>query len=242
MQTQTDDDHTGEAGQSAGGKGSPADVYTNLAVAYMKEDRMDVALGKIKQAVKADPRDSNAHNVMALIYQRLAQEALAEKHFKRAISLDKRNFYALNAFGSYLCGRKRYGEAYGHFDQAVVNPLNRNKEIALANAGICAYKEGKRELADTYLRKALNANPRHHQALAQMAEVSYDAGDYGLAQSYLKRYSAIARHTPATLWTGVRTERKLGGGDQEASYRLLLKNRFPDSNEVRMLRDLDKQL
>lgn len=235
------DDATGEAGNIKPKGDNRAELYTSLAMEYMKQGRLDIALQKIKQGVQADSRNSNAHNVMGLIYQRLGQADLAEDHLKRAVSLDRHNFYALNAYGSFLCGLKRYGEAYVNFDNAVKNPLNSNKEIALANAGICAYEEGKRDRADTYLRDALAANANHAPALAQMAEISYDAGDFMAARAYLQRYLQVAQHTARTLWVGVRTENKLGDRDKEASYRMLLRNTFPDSKEFRLMRELEQK-
>ena len=230
-----DDDQTGEEGSNKPKQDNPANIYTSLAVEYMKQGQLDVALRKIKQAVKVDPKSSNAHNIMGIIYQRLGRGGLSEQHFRRAIKLDNHNFYALNAYGSFLCGRKRYADAYRQFDDAVKNPLNRNKEVALANAGICAYGEGRRSMSDEYLRKALSVSPGYYPALAQMAEISYDLGDYMSARAYLKRYQAVARHTSKTLWVGVRTEHRLGDRNAEASYRLLLRNRFPDSNEYRLM-------
>jgi len=238
MPTKNDDDQTGEAGRVKSNSESPAKVYTSLAVEYMRQGRLDIALQKIKQGVNADPRDANAHNVMGLIYQRLGKEHLAEKHFRRSIRLDPHNFYSLNAYGSFLCGKKRYADAYEQFDKAVKNPLNRRKEIALTNAGLCYFAENKRSEAESYLRKALQANPRHAPALAQMAEISYDLGDYASARRYLKRYRSVARHTAKTLWVGVRTERKLGDRNAEASYRMQLRNRYPDSKEFRLMREM----
>ena len=236
-----DDDQTGEAGSNKTQRGGSANIYTSLAVEYMKQGRPDIALRKIKQAVAADPNNSNAHNVMGVIYQRLGRDALAEKHYRRAVKLDKHNFYALNAYGSFLCGRKQYAEANRQFNNAVKTPLNRNKAVALTNAGICAYGEGERSVADSYLRSALSANPRYSPALAQMAEISYDLGDYVSARAYLKRFLAVSRHTAKTLWVGIRTEQKLGDRDAEASYRLQLRNRFPDSKEFRLMRQMSRQ-
>ena len=236
-----DDDQTGDVGKARSVKESPAQIYTSLAIGYMREGRMDVALRKAKQAVNADPNHSNAHNVMALVYQRLGQNQLAEKHFRRSVSLDKRNFYALNAYGTFLCGRKRYADASVQFENAVQNPLNRNSEIALANAGICAYQEGKRTQAESYLRKALSKNPRYAPALSQMGEVSYDLRDYMSARAYMQRYTRVAKHTSKTLWLGIRIENKLGDRNAEASYRMLLKNRFPDSKEILLLREMDQR-
>jgi len=46
-----------------------------------------MALRKTGNAVAEDPDNPQAHNLMALIYQRLGQGRLAEQHFRKAIGL-----------------------------------------------------------------------------------------------------------------------------------------------------------
>ncbi|MBF0256516.1 MAG: type IV pilus biogenesis/stability protein PilW [Gammaproteobacteria bacterium] len=241
-QTQTGiDDQTGQAGQVAKASDGRADIYTNLAVSYMRENRLDIALQEGKKAIAADSNSANANNVMGLIYQRLGQNALAENHFKRAIAIDPHNFYALNAYGSFLCQLHRFEQALVQFDQAVKNPLNRSREVALTNAGICAYGAGNKEKADDYLRTALSNNSRHAPALAQMAELNYDRGDYQAARDYLLRYEQVAQHNPKTLWTGIQTAHRLGDKKARSKYAELLRKQYPDSPQMRMLRDLEKR-
>lgn len=235
------DDQTGQAGQASKPGDGRAEIYTNLAVSYMRENRLDIALQEGKKAIAADPKNANAHNVMGLIYQRLGQNGLAENHFKRAIAIDPHNFYALNAYGSFLCQLSRFDQALVQFDNAVKNPLNRVREVALTNAGICAYSSGDKDKADVYLRDALNNNGRHAPALAQMAEVNYDRGDYQAARDYLLRFEAVAGHNPKTLWTGVRIAKRLGDRKAEKHYAEKLRKEYPDSHQVRMLRELDKR-
>jgi type IV pilus assembly protein PilF len=232
------DDQTGQAGRVSQPSDGRGDIYTNLAVSYLGQNRLAIALQEGKKAIAADPRNANAQNVMGLIYQRMGQHALAEKHFKQALAVDPHNFYALNAYGSFLCQQRRVGEAFLHFDNAVKNPLNPSKEVALANAGICAYSNNDREKAEGYLREALTANGRHVPALAQMVELSYDRGENQAAKEYLERYASAAPHTPATLWAGVRIERRLGNKKAEAQYAKLLRQQFPDSQQVQMLREM----
>ncbi|MEO5342037.1 MAG: type IV pilus biogenesis/stability protein PilW [Gammaproteobacteria bacterium SHHR-1] len=234
------DDQTGQAGRASKPSDGRAEIYTNLAVSYLRENRLDIALQEGKKAIAADPDNANAQNVMGLIYQRLGQNALAEKHFKRAIAIDGHNFYALNAYGSFLCQLRRFDQALAQFDQAVKNPLNRSREVALANAGICAYGAGDKDKADIYLRSALSNNSRHAPALAQMAELNYDRGDYQAARDYLLRYEQVAQHNPKTLWAGVRIHQRLGQAKAQKAYADKLRKAFPDAIQVRMLRDLEK--
>ncbi len=239
-QNKNDVDAMGQAGNPHAKLNSNSSIYSNLAIAYMRENRMDIALQEGKKAVAAGPNDANAHNVLALIYQRLGQDGPAETHYKKAVSLDSRNFYALNAYGSFLCTRKRVDEAIKNFEAAVTNPLNRQPEFAFTNAGICAYTNGDKQRANDYLRKALSANANYPPALAQMAEIQYEMGDTGMAKNYLSRFERVGRHNASTLWTAYRIESRLKQKKTASRYRDLLRKQYPESKQVSLLRQMEK--
>lgn len=224
-------DATGQLGavQAQG----PADVYVDLAIAYLQQRQYQVAMQNARKAVAVAPRNSAAHNALALVHQSLGQTAEAERHFSEAVSLDPKDPFANNAFGSFLCGQKRYEDADRYFNQAIANPLNPQRWVPMTNAGACASSKGDNEAAEVYWRRALQINPRFAPALKRMALLSFDKQSYLSARAYLQRYLEVAPHTAETLWLGIRTERKLGDTDQSASYELLLRERFPDSLEAR---------
>ena len=68
-----------------------------------------------------------------------------------------------------------------------------------------------------------------------MSGISYDLERYLPSRGYLQRYLEIAKHTPKSLWLGIRIERELGDRDALASYALQLENGYPDSQETRLL-------
>jgi type IV pilus assembly protein PilF len=74
-----------------------------------------------------------------------------------------------------------------------------------------------------------------------MAAISYEDAQYLPARAYLQRYLVVARHTARSLWLGIRIERKLGDVDAVASYALALSNRFPESDEARLLRESERR-
>lgn len=230
------EDSTGDFGQNQT-KGA-GDIYVKLAVAYMEEGQLDVALRKAKQAINVEPSNAQAHNVIALLYERLGENNLAEQHYVRGLELQPRNSYLLNAYGTFMCNREKYEQADELFQRAVANPLYKTPEIALTNAGICIGRSSDKARSEKYMRMALEKNPRFAPALIQMGLLSYEAGNYLSARAYLQRYSATAAHTAASLWLGVRTERELGDRDSEGSYALRLRNNFPDSQEAKMLMEL----
>ncbi|MET0048354.1 MAG: type IV pilus biogenesis/stability protein PilW [Sedimenticola sp.] len=233
-------DDTGGYSQTNRPSGA-GDVYVQLAVAYMNKGQLDVALTKARQALAVEPNNPSAHNVIALLYDRLGERGLAEHHYQKGIGLAPRNSYLRNAYGTFLCAQKRFDDANHQFMEALSNPLYKTPEVALTNAGICAKRIPDAVKAESYLRQALERNPRFSVALGQMAQISLDKGEHLSSRAYLQRYLEVSQHTAATLWTGIRTERVLGDLDAVASYSLLLKNRFPDSREAQLLMESERE-
>lgn len=231
-------DNTGRFGQDS--QTGAGDVYVKLAIAYMREGHLDVALKKAKQALSVEPANAEGHNVIALLYDRLGERDLAEKHFVRSLKIESKNSYVLNAYASFLCQQQRFTEADQYFLKALENPLYRTPEVALTNAGICAARDNDLKKAEGYLRRALTFNPDFSLALIQMAQISFQSGENLSSRAYLQRYLAQARPTPASLWLGIRNERLLGDQNAVSSYSLMLKNNFPDSREVQLLRDMER--
>ena len=118
------------------------------------------------------------------------------------------------------------------------NPLYDSPEIALTNAGLCLLKDNPGS-AEAYFVKALNKNPDFSYALLQMADISFSRGQYELSHQFLERYKKNANHTPKSLWLGVRVYSELGYKDDVSSYALLLKNKYPDSNETKSMMEWD---
>jgi type IV pilus assembly protein PilF len=224
-----------------GSSKSHADIYVRMAIAYMQEGQLDVAMQRIKHGIEVDPNNGEAYNVLALLYQRLGENRLAEENFERAIRLQSRNPYIRNAFGSFLCSQKRFNEADEQFRAALGNPLYRTPEIALTNAGICAQDRNDLAAAEEYFRHALEHQPLFPQALLQMAKLSYDKGELLAARGYLQRYQEVAKHTPESLWLGIQIERKLGDKNAVASYEMLLRGNFPDSKEAHLVQESHTQ-
>ncbi|NIR61601.1 MAG: type IV pilus biogenesis/stability protein PilW [Gammaproteobacteria bacterium] len=221
----------------------PAMINAQLGIAYMREGKNELALGKFNKALDADPDLIDAHMGVAVLYERLGQEGKAERHYRRAVELapkTPKNATARNNFGQFLCARGEVGRALEQFEAAVANPLYERPEIPHTNAGICARRDGKVEQAERHLRAALRANPRFDRALLEMADLSFEQGRHLPARGFFQRYAAVADHTPESLWLGIRIERALGDDDAVASYSLLLKRKFPDAEETRLLHDFDK--
>ncbi len=209
----------------------------NLGVEYMRQGYYEKALDKLNRAVDADPDYALAYNALGVLYQLLNDPLTAETNFKKSLKIDKNNSPALNNYGQFLCKQDRYEEAEEYFLAAANNPLYSTPEIAYANAGSCAYLNGYTDVAVGYFEKSLSNNPAIPLALSQMAQIRFDAGEYAMADDFLDRYLMISRHTARSLWLGIRIQRQLGDLDKLASYSLLLRNKFPGTDEVKLFND-----
>lgn len=217
-----------------------AQANLDLGIAYMQQGDNRAALDKLTRATIAKPDYAPTYNVLGVFYQRIGDYEKAESNFKKSLDLDADNFDTLNNYASFLCQTDRYEEAHAIYLSAADNRLNSRPEIALANAGQCAIKHGDPESGEEYLRRALAKNPQLAPALLQMADISYEQGEYLAARDYLQRCLAITKHTPRSLWLGIQIEQQLGErGDRNAvsSYALLLRNKYSDSREAQMLKE-----
>ncbi len=214
-----------------------AEINVKLGIGHMREGNYETALKKLKRAIQQDPSYPDAHSVLGLLYQKLGEKQLAEQHLKKAIELRPDHAGALNNYGQFLCAQGRADEGAAMFLRAVENPLNPSPEVAYTNAGLCAYNNGDRDSAESDFRNALQRNPRVAPALLHMSRISYEQGNYLSARGYLQRYLELTRHSAQSLWLGIRIERELGDKDTQSSYELLLRNNFPDSDEVRLLNE-----
>ena len=206
-----------------------------LAVEYIRQGRYQDALLKLEKAKHAEPDHADTYSMFGLLYQRLGQIEPAEANFRKSLQLDKGNPEYLNNYGQFLCWQGRYDEAEKTFLEAAQNPLYITPEAAYTNAGVCALANRDTAKARRYFAQALERDPSVPGALIAMTELEYAAGDYSAADHYFGRYERAAEHTSRTLWLGIRIKQRIGELDARASYVLLLRGKFPQSDEALLL-------
>lgn len=216
-----------------------AETNVKLGVGYLQQGRRDLALSKLQRALELSPNLASAHNAIAIVYDQLGQLDEAGQHYQKAVSLAPKDSGVLNNYGTFLCKRNQLNEAEQYFLRALENPLYETPALAYENAGLCAVRVPNTVKAEKYFRDALQINPRLPASLYQMAIISSDRGDYLPARAYLQRYAAVAKHTPQSLWLGVRVEQMLGDKNAVASYALQLRSTYPDSQEAQLLQKSD---
>ncbi|NKB35923.1 MAG: type IV pilus biogenesis/stability protein PilW [Gammaproteobacteria bacterium] len=217
------------------GTNKAAMANLNLGIEYMRIGEYEKSLEKLDRARAADPDFSGTYNAYGLLYQAIERPDDAEKSFKKALKLNPSDSNTMNNYGRFLCEIDRSEEAEAILLRAAANPLYSTPEIAITNAGSCAFKKDRLADAERYFRQAIELNERNPTALLQMSQLSFDQKKHLSARAYLQRYLSVSRHNAASLWLGIQIENILGDKDALSSYKLSLKNNFPDSDEAQRL-------
>lgn len=218
-----------------------ADLNAQLGNGYLAQGNYELAKTKFEKALKFNPHLAAAHAGYGLLWARLGEPDKAEKHFKLALKREPHNSEVLNNYGTFLCSQKQFEKAEKQFMAALNDPLYKTPEFAYTNAGRCSLLNSDYDKAEAYFGKALQANPHFSDALLQMSIISKHRGNYRLAYAYMQKYEVDGTHTPESLWLAIQLASRLGNKDAAASYRLLLKNKFPDSKQAEFLKAKSEQ-
>lgn len=214
---------------------SRARIRTELAAGYFEARNFGVALEEILTAIRTDASYGPAHNIAGLIYAELRDDRQAELHFQQALRLNAADPDANNNYGLFLCKRAREDQGIKHFLDAVRNPLYQAPDRSYVNAGLCARQRNNSAAAEDYFRSALKTNPGNILAIYQLADLAYLRGNFGETRAHITRLLPVASQSAEILWLALRTERKLGDANSEASFALQLRRHFPNSREAQAL-------
>ena len=212
-----------------------ANTHVMLAASYLQRGQLEVANEELKSALSEEPDNSQANNMMAVLQWRLKNYDQVERLFRKSLDSDPKNSSAHHNYGAYLCDRGRLDDGIKQFEAAIKDPLYPYTADVYLNAGVCEMKKPAPAAAEKYFREALRVNPKLPAALYQMAKLSFDTGRTLSARGFIQRYFQATGETPEALLLAVKIEHALGNKNAEASYALLLRNKFADSPEAAQL-------
>jgi type IV pilus assembly protein PilF len=212
-----------------------ARIHTDLGSGYFGQGRIAVALEEFSTAVQIDSGYAPAHNGLGLVYAALREDDKAENSFRRSLQLDPESSESHNNFGTFLCSRNRVDDSIKEFLAALKNPLYNSPESAWLNAGICALKKGDDKSAEGYLKNALQAQPDLIGAHYHLASLYFNRGEQTLANEHMQLFMRNGNPSPEALLLGIRIAREVKDRNAEASYSMLLRNKFPNSEQAKAL-------
>ncbi len=223
----------------AGSARQTAEINTSLGREYMDRQQYEVALDKLKKAISADPGYAPGHTMIAVLYERLGEIDLAERHYRKAVEAAPSNGDVNNNYGVFLCSTGQGGAAERYFLQAVKDPFYTTPEIAFANAGSCMLEEENLDKAEKYLRQSLDYDNKFPDALLAMAGLEYQTDNYMGARAFLQRFESFGTENAESLWLGMRIETRLGDGRAARNYEARLLSRYPESGQAARARGVN---
>ena len=218
---------------------APAEIYAELGAAYIQRGAYDLALARLHRAIEKDPDYADSYQYLGELYGRLEQWETADEYYRKALEMDPSNAQAHNNYGVFLCRRGRYDQAEEQFFLVLKDPFYQQPGKVYENMGLCAMDAKQPAKAEQYFVKALEKNPLQAAPLLYMAQMRLDARDYKGALSYVERFHIVGGYNPEVLWIGLNAARRLGDVDEEATFALLLRNKFPSSPQTALLLESD---
>ncbi len=207
------------------------DSHVTLALKYIESQNRESARHHLRKAFEIDSDSVEATFAMAMLYQLEGEPEMAEEYFKKTLRLDSDYTRARNNYGVFLYSRERYEDAYEQFEAAAADYDYDNRAQAMVNLGRTAMHLDRLEKAESVFLQANRLNPAMPTVKYELASLYFEQKNYAQAKTYLEAYDQIARPAPQTLLLGIKLERIFGNQGKEDSYALLLKNRYPYSEE-----------
>ncbi len=213
-----------------------AALNAQLAIEYLKLDKLASARDFAERALKQDPDSANVQLSAGLVYERLNEMPKAEHAYSAAARIGRRDPNMQNNYAGFLCrtGKTAAGEKL--FAQVARDPLYQTPEVALVNAGVCLHSAGDVVDAERYFDRALAIRPNMPEALLQLANIAFERGDAAQAHELIQRDLSVNPPTAELLWLGLRVERKLGDSAAAANFARRIQVEFPDSEQARRMR------
>ena len=191
-----------------------AKALTSYSSSHLEDKaNNEKVIALLEDAVKIDPQFAEAHAKLGLAYViRLFLFAPQETDLQQKAYLAIEHAFRLNpnlAEAYEARGRLRW-TAFNHFP----------------------HQDAIRDF-----RQALKINPDLRSANFQISKIYLGRGDTVLAEKYFKQGMVGGNPTAEMLLVGIRIARAQGDKNNESSYALLLRNKYPNSEEAKKLRE-----
>lgn len=209
-----------------------AEANAELGKSYLQRGDYEIAMGKLRKALKYNAESVNANHYIAELYRRLDKMEDADRHYKRAISYSVNDSALYNNYGVYLCGEKRVDEALLQFDNVLKDPVYRFPELVYENMGLCMLQNGRTDKAEESLRKAISVNPKLPSSLFELSKISLQRDRLFSARAFINRHLEVAGPSAENLWLAIEIETKLNDTTAVTNYRAQLMQKFPLSEEA----------
>ena len=216
------------------------DNYIQLTVAYFDTDDMPNARRNLANALEIDDRNSEAYNVLALIFQREGDQQLALENFRRSIRLDRANSRARNNYAALLFATGDYETAFDELETVTEHTMYDGRAVAFENLGRSALKLGRVSDAEAAFQRALQLNSNLYVSSVVLALLLAQRENWQGARLAFQRYLTTTDfygipHTPRALLAGITIEGQFQNQELVNDFTRILTTLYPESPEYAAL-------
>ncbi len=165
-------------------------IIYNLAILEYELNNMNKSLAYLKDYIKENPKDKDAHELLFQIYRAKKMDDMAYKEAETLISINPRLTYPYYFIFSYLWPKGRCDEIIPLINKGIrYNP----RDVSLRKYMVLCYLyKGKDALAIRQIRYILKLRPKDIATLLQLARLMEKRGDYSEALRIYKRIIKIS--------------------------------------------------
>ena len=173
--------------------------YSNVAGEAIASDDIDSAFWYLLESLEHNEDNAIALNMMAVVYRRAGDEAMAERIYKRGIARAPDKVSFLRNYRYLLRQQGRHAEA-DTISKSLAK-LDDQNPFNWVNAGRSALADGEYSEAIRYFRQAIKIAPYLHEAHALMAVAHLRLGNKSRGERELRRALENAeRETTRSLY------------------------------------------
>ncbi|WP_421864723.1 type IV pilus biogenesis/stability protein PilW [Motiliproteus sp.] len=218
------------------------DAWNNVAREYIRLQQYEEAKRPLKQALTIDPKAANSLMLMAYVFQRQGESAIADDYYQQALKSAPADASVNNNYGIFLLTEQRYSEACQYLAKAANDPLYDQRTSALENLASCHVYAGDMDQAEQTYHQVLRLNPNSPNALIELGAIEYQRQQYGQSYQYFQQFSSLVRlrqaeHSAKSLYLGILLARENSDPAKAATYALLLKSMYPNSVEYQRYKE-----
>ena len=216
--------------------------YVTVSLTYIQKNNIARAKKAATRALEIDDDYAPAHDAMALIMEKEGEVDLADRHFKKAVKLDKSFSRARSHYGAFLYVNQRYKEACKQLEIAASDVYYESRPLAYENLALCYLKLEKQDAAINAYKKANQLNPSQPRPVIGLSRLYMQSGDAANAKTYYRVFlqhvrNKTAAQTARTLWLGIQIALATNDRDTAASYGLVLRNQYGNTAEYKAYKD-----
>ncbi|MDO6594819.1 type IV pilus biogenesis/stability protein PilW [Neptuniibacter sp. 1_MG-2023] len=214
------------------------EAYSRLGFQYLQNGDTATAKQSFQRAIELNGGYAEAYNGLALTFQLEGDSELAETYFRKAIAVAPDSAMVHNNFGAFLFSNERYAEACEELARATEDPFYNLRSQAFENLGRCYRLLDRKEASVHAFKRALQVTANRPVSLVELSELYLLEGNYLEAENYFDRFLTLVEnrrvdHYAKSLWVGIRLARHNREATRAATFALILKNLYPNSEEYR---------